>query len=634
MAAGHAHPTDVLVDDLVRLYGTNAARLEGIVRDGLARGLDASRLGGLDQRVGDATHAYRVRQLDQARTILDELDRTARTAAPLMVGKAYGSGVVSVDRNLTSNSLARAGIAGSFGRVHVGAVEALAANLTGGLELATQRVRANVAGVFQAADALEGPIPGTGKVLGVRFLGRRFDDAYRRLALEEVAGGVIALDTRRQTSARLAQRLMREGVTSATAGFVDRAGRRWPLETYVRMVARTTTREAMTLGTTNRLEEHGVDLVTISRHVHPADECSQYEGNTYSLTGATPGYERLPARPPFHPNCAHVLGPAEADLDAFEEELARLASSRSRPAPATPPATAPAAPAPTAPLPAPPAPPATPPAAAHAAGTSLDAYGAARAPIERLAERTAPPAPPFTDEVRPIYNARTQERYDDERIAELIAGDPGPDADAFDALFEEAKRDERRQVKALKTAMGPDLASFVLGGHGRRPKAYAVEQDYRGKLLRGELTIADVERELADYEEDRYREEQERQLRRRVKLKPIPCFSCGKFKPRASSICQVCGDDPVSNVDASDAVSGGYRENADGSSSYTESAGLTDARRRLDRDVYGLDPDDPNLDPDGPALEAMPSAIDAYSRGARRRRAMRDAAQGKRPRRR
>jgi hypothetical protein len=630
MAVGHAHPTDALVDDLVRLYGTNATRLEGIVRAGLSRGLDASRLGTAGQQRGDATHAYRLRQLDQARTILDELDRTARTAAPLMIGKAYGSGVVSVDRNLTSNSIARAGIAGSFGRVHVGAVEALAANLTGGLELATQRVRANVAGVFAAADALEGPIPGTGKIAGVGFLGRRFDDAYRRLALEEVAGGIISLDTRRQTSARLAERLVREGVTSATAGFRDRAGRRWPLDVYVRMVARTTTREAMTLGTTNRLEEHGVDLVTVSRHVHPADECSQYEGKTYSLTGATPGFERLPARPPFHPNCAHVLGPATADLDAFEEELARTASSRSRPAPATPPATTPAAPAPSAPLPPAPAAPATPPAAAHAAGASLDAYGAARAPIERLAERREPPAPPFTDEVRPIYNHHTQERYDDGRIAELIAGDPGPDADAFDALFEEAKRDERRQVKALKTAMGPDLASFVLGGHGRRPRAYAVEEDYRGRLLRGEVTIADVEREVREYEEDRYHEEQQRQLRRRVKLRPIPCFSCGKFKPRASSICQVCGDDPVANVDASDATSGGYTENARGESVYTESAGLTEARRRLDIDVYGLDPDDPTLDPDGPAIGASASTVAGYSAGARRRRALRAAQEGKR----
>ena len=83
----------------------------------------------------------------------------------------------------------------------------------------------------------------------------------------------------------------------------------------------------MTAGTVNRLSEHGLDLVTISSHPHKADECTPYDGNTYSLSGNAAGYELLPEAPPFHAGCLHVLGPADANLDEFEAELARAAAA-------------------------------------------------------------------------------------------------------------------------------------------------------------------------------------------------------------------------------------------------------------------------------------------------------------------
>jgi hypothetical protein len=324
----HRHPSDVLVDDVVRLYADTHHRLEGIVAAGLRRGLDPSRIGTPAQARGDATLAYRQRQAAQARGLLDELERQSGQLAPLVVGRSYGAGLVAVDKVADLGDDTSAAFRGRFGRVHTRAVEALAANLNNSLTAATQRARANLNTVFELADALDGPLPASGEVAGVPFLGRRFNDAYRRVALETVAGGVIGLDTRRQTSAMLARKLVTEGVTTALAGFVDRSGRRWSLASYAAMVARTTTREAMTSATANRLEEHGLDLVTIPVHLHPADECTPYEGNVYSLSGRDPRYPVLPARPPFHPNCVHVLAPAGVNLDDFEAELERAASPK------------------------------------------------------------------------------------------------------------------------------------------------------------------------------------------------------------------------------------------------------------------------------------------------------------------
>jgi hypothetical protein len=104
--------------------------------------------------------------------------------------------------------------------------------------------------------------------------------------------------------------------------FVNRAGARIPIAAYTKMVIRTTTREAVSTGTANRMLEAGLDLVTISSHDHEEDECSEYDGETFSLTGATEGFDVLDQYPPFHPNCAHVMAPAEIDLDAFEEGIA------------------------------------------------------------------------------------------------------------------------------------------------------------------------------------------------------------------------------------------------------------------------------------------------------------------------
>jgi len=75
------------------------------------------------------------------------------------------------------------------------------------------------------------------------------------------------------------------------------------------MVARTTTREAMTQGTVNRLQEHGIQLAQVSAH-SAEDFCRYYENTIVSLDGPHPIYPPISAingGPPFHPRCVHVL---------------------------------------------------------------------------------------------------------------------------------------------------------------------------------------------------------------------------------------------------------------------------------------------------------------------------------------
>lgn len=539
-----AHPTDVILGDLLDVYRRETSRLEGIVLAALRRGIDPEALGQPGAPRGTATAAYRLRQLEQANLLITELERTASSGAPLVVGRAYRSGLVSVDRTLGDTRLA-----GEFGRVHVRAVEALAGNLTRSLDAGHARLRANVALTFARADALEGALPnvagGRGATVnGLRFLGRRIDDPYRRLALETVAGGAVSLDTRRQVSSRLARRLVDEGVTDALTGFVDRAGRRWSLPSYAAMVARTTTREAMTAATTNRLREHGVDLVTITRHPHAADECTPYDGRTFSLDGATAGYPILDRLPPFHPNCAHVVGPADADLDAFERELGLAAE-----------APIPAAPAPelTAPAPArrqPRAPRApvqpTPPPARR---TELDrtpehehALSAAAQEAEDIARSAAETRTPFGNPLTSERRPDLEQRLEDQRIAYALARDPGPDLGHQAARIRAEDVDARRQVRALNEALGPDLKAYL-------DRTWAQRHGLRTSLLEGTLTIEDAEQLIYEHEAElearRVLREEEASLRHGRESGAYPCEECGRFKRRPSDICDHCGRDPV-----------------------------------------------------------------------------------------
>lgn len=232
------------------------------------------------------TARYRTNQLRKVRGLLDGLLARAIPESTSLVAHAYIQGGQAVD--LLSPT---PGFASSFSGIHQEAVDVLADNLANALGEA------------------------------VRTVGRRVDDIFRRQGLAAVAQGLATGSSRRDVSQTLVDLLTKQGTTS----FVDKGGRSWGLSTYAEMVARTTTREAVSLGTTNRMLEHDQDLVRISSHPHDPDVCDRYDGKTFSLTGRD-GAPKLDRLPPFHPNCRHVIAPAPADMAAM---TARLESATS-----------------------------------------------------------------------------------------------------------------------------------------------------------------------------------------------------------------------------------------------------------------------------------------------------------------
>lgn len=271
-------PVDARIRAIAALYEDARVRLERLVRDAL-------------ERQATGTAAYRAAQLERVLALLSALQDDAVPLAASTASQAYTAGALAAEAGLKGRALV------GFGGVHQAAVDVLADNIVNRLNAAAVTV------------------------------GRRTEDAFRAAGLRESAAGIATGGGRREVSDALAKRLVEQGTTDALTGFVDKAGKRWPLDVYARMVARTTVREAVTQGTVNRLLERGptADLVTVSSHANPCPICVDYDGATFSLSGRSSAHPALDQMPPFHPNCSHVLTPAAANLDAFEQALREAA---------------------------------------------------------------------------------------------------------------------------------------------------------------------------------------------------------------------------------------------------------------------------------------------------------------------
>lgn len=123
---------------------------------------------------------------------------------------------------------------------------------------------------------------------------------------------------KRLTKEGLSKRITEEGFV----GIIDRAGRRWDLETYTNMVVKTKTNQAFRQGAVEFGTSSGLDLAVISSH-GAKDACRGWEGVVVSLSGRTEGYPALQdviaTNEIFHPNCQHKIHVIR-DLDSLHSE--------------------------------------------------------------------------------------------------------------------------------------------------------------------------------------------------------------------------------------------------------------------------------------------------------------------------
>lgn len=183
-----------------------------------------------------------------------------------------------------------------------------------------QRAAVNVDAVHTLAFALRSTLLGT----HLRIL-RWSLDAYREVVAKASAHGpgLLGTQTRRQVAQQAWTELLRQGIT----GFVDKAGRRWQLSSYVEMATRTTITHAVVQAHSDQLDALGVDLRIVSDAPQECKLCRPWEGKiltaagdrrilvrAVSVTTGEPMVVRVAGsvdeairRGLLHPNCRHSI---------------------------------------------------------------------------------------------------------------------------------------------------------------------------------------------------------------------------------------------------------------------------------------------------------------------------------------
>jgi hypothetical protein len=167
-------------------------------------------------------------------------------------------------------------------------------------------------------------------------------DLYRKIIGEALAADPA---TGKAGQTRAAQRALDRIAHLGVVDFVDQAGRRWTMQSYVEMAVRTAALRARTKAHLDVLRSQGIGLVYVTNHAGQCPLCRPWESQVLAIdeaTGEDAGGQRVDhtvadaiAAGLMHPNCKHGLKPwrpgtivPEATPDpegyAAEQELRRL----------------------------------------------------------------------------------------------------------------------------------------------------------------------------------------------------------------------------------------------------------------------------------------------------------------------
>ncbi|MBQ9208520.1 MAG: phage minor capsid protein [Oscillospiraceae bacterium] len=108
-------------------------------------------------------------------------------------------------------------------------------------------------------------------------------------AADLVSGNMSLQEATRKAIHKLAEK--------GLPGFVDRAGRQWSPEAYVRMDLRSTMGNAARAAQDARCDAYGIDLIEVSSHLGARPKCAPYQGRIFSRDGSRGVTEDLNGNP-------------------------------------------------------------------------------------------------------------------------------------------------------------------------------------------------------------------------------------------------------------------------------------------------------------------------------------------------
>lgn len=108
-------------------------------------------------------------------------------------------------------------------------------------------------------------------------------DAFQRIVAIHTPNTLLGVTTSRIQQAHTVQRFLAEGIP----GFVDKAGRRWTIGSYSEMAGRTSVNRAFNDAGVWRMQQAGINLVTVVRGLDSCRKCADWAGAILSTDGTT-----------------------------------------------------------------------------------------------------------------------------------------------------------------------------------------------------------------------------------------------------------------------------------------------------------------------------------------------------------
>lgn len=115
-------------------------------------------------------------------------------------------------------------------------------------------------------------------------------DAYQRIVAIYSPNTLLGVTTNRVQQAAAVQRFLSEGIPS----FIDKANRRWTIGAYAEMAGRTSVNRAYNDAGVWRMQQSGINLVTVVRGLDSCRKCAAWAGKILSTDGTPAGVYSLP----------------------------------------------------------------------------------------------------------------------------------------------------------------------------------------------------------------------------------------------------------------------------------------------------------------------------------------------------
>lgn len=144
---------------------------------------------------------------------------------------------------------------------------------------------------------------------------REVKRVIRQIVAENMKGKEVSGTAAKVFRKQIIKDLRKELLSAVDFAIVDRAGKRWSIEQYSKMIARTKIMQAQLDATISQALFDGAYYGVISSHGSKHASCRIWEGRTVKLTPEAPGnyplISDLRARGSgiFHPNCKHHVLP-------------------------------------------------------------------------------------------------------------------------------------------------------------------------------------------------------------------------------------------------------------------------------------------------------------------------------------